>query len=119
MPTKNPNVDVIATLEDRFELLETGLVYVDAPLEGFVREKETAEFFAFRVTTIVADCLWHWTLVPVDTLSSPVRAAFTVTEELSPRWISIIEDRRGEPPSLSVVRFTEGAQRIPASMRDA
>lgn len=114
----NPTVEVVTAIEDRFELLDDGLVYVDVPIEGFVRARENTQLFAFRVTMIVPGRLWHWTLLPVDTLSIPVGAAFAGAAA-GGQWTSLVEDRRGDPPSVSVASFSEGVPNIPASVRQA
>lgn len=118
MTTNSAKVNVINSIEDRFEVLEAGLVYVDAPLEGFVRERGTARLYAFRVTVMVEDRVWHWVLVPAEGERSTVSETFTVaTQSGSVRWTSIIEDRRGIPSMVSMVTFDEGVA-LPRSVRD-
>jgi hypothetical protein len=80
---------------DHFEFVEERLVYVDAPLEGLLRAK-TGELFAFRCDSIIDHTLWHWTIVPAESLETAVADAFLAAQKNPARWLSIVEDRRGE-----------------------
>jgi len=59
-------------ITDRFVFLEEYLVYVDEPLEGVVRSKDTGDLFVFRSLAIVPKLLWHWVLIPVDSADADI-----------------------------------------------
>lgn len=98
-----------------FEVLEERLVYVDAPVEGFLRSK-SGELYAFRCGSIIDGCLWHWVLLPVPALGSSVEAEFDRAGRQPPdRWVSIVEDRRGvsETARVTIVELDGTAHPIP------
>jgi hypothetical protein len=106
-------IDVYSDVSDQFEFIEEKLVYVDAPLEGIVRAK-TGELFAFRCSPIVAGYLWHWVLLPVESTEAAIDETFAKARKSPPdRWISIVEDRRGDEPRIAVGRLDGGVHSIP------
>jgi hypothetical protein len=93
-------------ITEQFEFLEERLVYVDAPLEGLVRRKGGGNF-AFRCQAVIPGRLWHWVLVPVDSLETSVEVAFQrAVEDPPPEWCSVVEDRRELEPRLDAVWLT-------------
>jgi len=99
-------------ITDRFDFVEQTLVYVDAPLEGHLRAK-SGELFAFRCTSIVDGALWHWVLMPVDSIEvTAADACARARQDPALSWLSIVEDRRSEPRRLAAVWMT-GQHRIP------
>ncbi|XXF77086.1 hypothetical protein P2318_29135 [Myxococcaceae bacterium GXIMD 01537] len=97
---EHAETEMWGALSDRFELLEEHLVYVDAPLEGFLRAIRKKELFAFRCRAVVPGCLWHWVLIPVSSLSASIDAAFEAARATPKDWLSIVEDLRREPARL-------------------
>lgn len=113
MSDKGSRIDVWSDICEHFEFIEEKLVYMDAPLEGFLRAR-TGELFAFRCAAIVAGCLWHWVLLPVEAVGC-VKDVFEAARTLPPKeWVSIVEDRRDQP-RLSAARLTGGVHEIPRS----
>jgi len=111
MVAPSSRMQVWKDILDEFEFLEEQLVYVDAPIEGFLRALKTGELFAFRCTQIVPGCLWHWVLLPASPSHVTVEAVFSAVRVAWPKeWISIVEDRRGEEPQL-VVAWMRGDER--------
>ena len=116
MSNTSSRIDVWSDISDQFEFIEEQLVYVDAPLEGFLRGK-TGDLFAFRCTPIILGCLWHWVLLPVRAVTS-VKEVFEIARTNPPKkWVSIVEDRRGEP-RLSAAELTGGVHEIPKIVFD-
>jgi len=106
-------IDVYSDVSEQFEFIEEKLVYVDAPLEGIVRAK-TGGLFAFRCSPIVTGYLWHWVLLPVESAEASIDETFAKVKEAPPdRWISIVEDRRGDQPRVAVGRLDGGVHPIP------
>lgn len=94
-------------ITDGFTILDERLVYVDSPLEGFLRALDTSELFVFRCSNIVPDLVWHWFVLPAGSIESEVEALFAAARTNPPnRWMSIIEDRRGEKPRLYAAWLT-------------
>ena len=109
-------IDVCGDISDQFEFLKEQLIYVDAPLEGFVRAKNSGDPFAFRCVPAVRGCLWHWVLVPVHSTKESVARTFEKARTAPPhQWISILEDRRGDEPQLGAVWLTGSEYEIPNS----
>jgi hypothetical protein len=92
-------------ITDHFQFVEERLVYVDAPLEGLLRAK-TGELFAFRVLMIIDHTLWHWVIVPVDSLETEVADAFLAAQKKPARWLSVVEDRRGDEQRITAAWMT-------------
>jgi hypothetical protein len=114
-----PRIDVWNDISEQFEFLDEQLIYVDEPLEGLLRAK-TGELFAFRCTAIIADCLWHWVLLPVQSTAVSVKESFEVAQAKPPsEWGSVVEDRRGEQPRVSVAWLKGGIHEIPKNVLDA
>ncbi len=85
-----------------FAILDEHLVYIDAPIEGFLRALSTGELFAFRCNELVKGALWFWTLLPVASTKGTVQEVFSLAcSTPAPRWLSIVEDRRGAENRLS------------------
>lgn len=92
-------------ITDHFQFVEERLVYVDAPLEGLLRAK-TGELFAFRVVMIIDHTLWHWVIVPVDSLETEVADAFLAAQKKPSRWLSVVEDQRGDEQRITAAWMT-------------
>jgi hypothetical protein len=87
-----------------YDFVEEELVYVDAPLEGFLRARDDNRRFAFVCEAIVPARLWHWTLMPVDESHADIEGIFARATREPPReWLSIVEDRRTETHTLAGV----------------
>lgn len=97
-------------ISDHFDFVELDkLVYIDFPLEGFLRDK-SGDLFAFQCTAIIPHRLWHWTLVPTSSTEQSVDHIFQTAKAVCPvRWISIVEDRRDDPPRLDARWITDAA----------
>lgn len=94
-------------ITDEFSFLDEHLEYHDGPLEGFLRSSSTGDLFAFRISFIIADRLWHWVLLPVSSTETGLEKIFTAARTAPPdRWLSIVEDRRRGDPQLSAVWMT-------------
>src|SRR6187401_2387896 len=94
-------------ISDGFVVLENELVFVNEPLEGFLRSKDSGALFAFRSIEIVPELLWHWFLIPTTSTADSVTHTFTAAGSTPPaRWMSIIEDRRRGQPKLSLEWIT-------------
>ena len=98
-------------ITDRYELLEEDLVYVDAPLEGFLRRRSDGALFAFRCRQLLGSLVFHWTLVPVDSTDADVSETFGRAATTS--WISIVEDRRTSSPVLVAVEIPSDRYPLP------
>lgn len=94
------------------DFVDETISYVDAPLEGIGRTK-TGVLYAFRVLEIVPGCLWHWVLVPAQSTSEPVSSAFCRSPGPEDKWLSILEDRRGEKPRITVAEFSRARMPLP------
>jgi hypothetical protein len=87
-------MDRMTDIANRFLLLEDHLVYVDEPLEGVARSKDSGDLFVFRSLTIIPTLLWHWVLIPVTSTDVDIEQVFlSATTEPLARWMSIVEDR--------------------------
>lgn len=91
-------------ISELYSFVDENLVYVDAPLLGFLRERDGERLFAFRCDVIVRDHLWHWTLLPANELDADAGSSFERARAQPPAtWLSIVEDRRTGSPILSGV----------------
>lgn len=96
-------------MSEVFRFLEKDLVYVDAPISGFVQAALDGSVFAFQCVTIIDDRLWHWTLLPVADLSETCDSVFSKAIRSPPAtWLSVVEDRRTSEPRLSAVWIHDG-----------
>jgi hypothetical protein len=96
-------------ITDEFEFVDDYLVYVDTPFEGFL-EARHGELFAFRCSTIIGDRLIHWVLLPVASTDISVGEVFAAAKDESPEeWISVVEDRRTDEPTLYAARLGRSA----------
>lgn len=76
-----------------FEFLEDKLVYVDAPLEGFLRSAR-GDVFAFRCRELASEDAWEWVLVLTQGTASTVAEIFRVAKKHAPTtWLTIRESR--------------------------
>lgn len=83
------------SVSDAFDVLDKHLIYVDAPLEGFVTSHVTGQIFAFRCIELLPDMVWHWVLVPVVDNDLAAEAALESARSSPPcQWLSVLEDRR-------------------------
>lgn len=95
-------VETWADITDAFELLDEELVYVDGPIEGYARHRETGRIYAFRCSEVLQDLVRHWILVPVaSTEGSPAAALAASRGQHISGWYSVIEDLRSGTPSLA------------------
>lgn len=100
-------------ISEKFVFVDEHLVYVDSPLEGYLRDKRTGEIFAFRCTEIVPERVWHWVLLPAVSAGLMVEAVFSAARATPPHeWISVIEDRRGPKARLSAALLS-GERTLP------
>ena len=105
-PTITTNQQTLTDITEEFEFLEETVTYIDAPLDGFVRNR-SGELFAFQRVTVVADAIWHWALVPARSDTLRVADVFRVAREAkSVDWISGLEDARFEPTKLTLAGST-------------
>lgn len=88
-------------LTEIFEFENESLDYIDGPVSGWIREKESGIWYAFECQPIVATLLWHWTLVPARKEGEAAIAMTTAAASSAGSWLSILEDRRGRKESLS------------------
>ena len=106
-------LEVLQDITQAFSFVDQSLVYMDAPWEGFLRSTTNGDLFAFRVSEIVTDTLWHWTLLPVPTLERTVDEVFTSARAEPPKpWLSIVEDRRGAEPRLSATWLSSSLKSV-------
>jgi hypothetical protein len=112
-------VEVWKDISEQFAFLDEHLVYVDAPLEGFVRALRSGALFAFRCTPIVPGAAWHWVLLPASSTDDTVDAVFAAARISAPaKWLSIIEDRRGNDPQLHASWISGETHSLPGSTFD-
>ena len=103
----------LSDILQKFSFLEEHLVFVDEPLEGFLRSIDSQELFAFRITIVIPDLLWHWILIPVSSSELTIDEIFANAKNVTPeRWISIVEDRRCEESHLSM-KWLGRSHRLP------
>lgn len=88
-----------------FEFDEESLVYVDAPLEGWLRHRSTGDWFAFRTVELLGKALVHWCLVPYERPQERWRLPEIdrVLHEHRTEWISVLEDGRGDGTKWRVI----------------
>ena len=70
-------------LLDKYSIVKETLPYLDAPVQGHMKNVETGEMFAFRCIEIIRGSLWHWVLVPVESTSDLVPER---TPRAAPVW---------------------------------
>jgi hypothetical protein len=80
-------------ISEEFEFDEAAENYYDGPLSGWARSRRSGQWFAYECQGIIADVLWHWTLVPVAERTD-VKQALIEAAKKKEEWVSIIEDRR-------------------------
>ena len=105
----------LADITERFRFEDDSLVYVDAPLEGFIVDVEDGSRYAFRCLEIVHGAALHWVLLPVpDDKRSSVSEIFDEAKIAPPQsWLSVLEDRRTDTPKLTLVRISTEKARPP------
>jgi hypothetical protein len=108
---------IMSDISDQFEFLSELLAYHDGPIEGFLREKDSQQLFAFRVSFVIPDLLWHWVLIPAASTADGVASAFSRPAATRGRWMSIVEDRRGGEPRL-LAEWIEDGSRVPVEVLD-
>src|SRR5262244_3214480 len=94
-------------LSEMFSFDDESMDYLDGPISGWMRSKATGDWLAFDCQPVVANMLWHWTLIPAKQRGE-LKAAF---EEAIARtdgfWWSVVEDRRtGGRSKCSLVKIT-------------
>jgi len=100
-------MDTLSDITERFRFVEESLVYVDAPLEGFLVDVASGARYAFRSREIVAKTLWHWVLLPVGEAQLTVEDVFASAKATPPpRWLSVLEDRREGAPKLALAEMS-------------
>src|SRR5690242_2616957 len=86
----------MAMMLDDLMLVEETVTYVDGPMDGYAKGPN-GNYFAFRRYPVIADVLFHWVLVPVESVAVDVDTVFRNTRTTPPRsWVSILEDMRTE-----------------------
>ena len=111
-------VETWADVTQAFELLDEELVYVDQPLQGYLRSREDGRLFAFRADIVVPDLVWHWTLIPKAAEACSVDECFSLAQRRPPAvWISVLEDRRSGPPLLRAVWLDGSRRAMPTRAR--
>ncbi len=98
-------------IQDGIRVLDEGLVYVDAPLEGFAELRATGERHAFRCREVVRNLLWHWELVPAKQTESVEEVFVRAADDPAAPWISITEDRRAPEPVVIAVEIATAEAR--------
>jgi hypothetical protein len=99
-------IETWRNITDHFSFVEDQLDYADAPLEGFLRSIG-GDLYAFRVSGIIEDLLWHWLVLPVPSLGHSVDQIFLAAETDPPKnWLSIVENLRGSEPRLYAAWLT-------------
>ena len=107
-------VEVCVDVTEMFDLLDEHLIYIDSPIEGFMRLRKTDELFAFRCMTIIRDTLWHWVLLSASSTERNVKDWFEdAKRSVPPYWVSIVEDRRGGEPRLYVATLVGAIHQLP------
>ena len=100
-------METLADITERFCFVEESLVYVDAPVEGFMVDVASGARYAFRSREIVAKTVWHWVLLPVGEGQVTVSDVFASARADPPsQWLSVIEDRREGAPKLELAEMT-------------
>jgi len=98
-------------LLDKYSIVKETLPYLDAPVQGHMKNVETGEMFAFRCIEIIRGSLWHWVLVPVESTSeSPEAAMAKLKARRIENWVSIVEDKRGDLSRSVVVAVPSSHQ---------
>jgi hypothetical protein len=93
---------VFGDMSDEFVFDDQDMDYLDGPISGWVQRKRDGAWFAFVCQRIIADLLWHWTLVPViEKGPDHVAALLNAAATKSGMWLSITEDRRSTKTSVS------------------
>jgi hypothetical protein len=107
-------METLADITERFRFVEETLIYVDAPVEGFVIHVASGARYAFRTREIVAKTVWHWVLLPVGDRQVTVNDVFASARANPPsQWLSVIEDRREGVPKLELVEMKSEKARPP------
>jgi hypothetical protein len=107
-------MEILADITARFRFVEESLIYVDAPLEGFVVDIANGTRYAFRCQEIVAKTVWHWVLLPAGDGQVRVKDVFASAKANPPSyWLSVIEDRREDLPRLELVEIASEKTRPP------
>jgi hypothetical protein len=100
---------------DHYDFEEDTLVYVDAPLAGWMRDKTTGVRYSFECMSIVDGLLWHWALVPD---SGDGKSHFDHGKaDGHNTWRSIVEERRdGLPYKFTSVELRFSKVKPPSSI---
>ena len=95
---------VVSDLSDIFEFVKESMRYYDGPLQGVVICKTCRNIDLFDCEAIVADRLWHWTIInPAEMLAEATAKLldapmnFLEFRQLAPKespWLSVVEDLR-------------------------
>jgi hypothetical protein len=94
-----------ADLSELFEFEESTMDYYDGPLSGWMRSKQSGEWFAFDCQPIVWQMLWHWTLVAAAERIDVLDTLQTAAAQPTGSWLSVVEDRR--PGASTACRMCE------------
>ena len=88
-------------MSDEFVFDEQGMDYVDGPLSGWLQRKRDGAWFACECQPVIADKLWHWTLVPVPSMELDIQRVLSAAAGAKTgSWLSITEDRRASTTSI-------------------
>jgi hypothetical protein len=85
-----------ADVTDVFEFDSSSMAYHDGPWAGWMRSRDTGDWYAFVVQFVVSDCVWHWILVRGSKDESHTKVIEQALAARSGPWVSIVEDRRGD-----------------------
>lgn len=80
----------------RFSFSEETLEYHDGPLAGWIRDRQSGDWYAFECVVVLAGSVWHWLLRRTSGDGRP-------TDPATRTWISVIEDRRSGEPRCSMM----------------
>jgi hypothetical protein len=107
------NEHVFGDISDEFEFDEASMDYVDAPLSGWIQRKSDGQWFAFDCQPVVAQLVWHWTLVTTAVRSDVREVLERAAAEKEGCWLSIIEDRRTSAESTCRLAPVENGKARP------
>lgn len=112
-PTITIDTHVLTDITDEFVFIDETVTYIDAPLDGFVRNR-VGELFAFQRTTVVADAIWHWAIVPATSHTLAVAEIFRAARNMKAvDWISGLEDARFGTTNLTLAILNSARHPIP------
>ena len=107
-------VQEFGDMSEEFDFDDEAMEYADGPMSGWLHRKRDGAWFAYDCQMIVAEKLWHWTLVPVARRSDDVaRVLAEAAQGQGGEWLSIVEDRRASAESHCRAVAIGGAPALP------